>query len=63
MLASVVQLDASVSTATGSTAFFHGDLIMKVFSTVILSLLLIQEGQLSVSGQRRCMILVNRFED
>ena len=30
---------------------------------VILSLLLIQEGQLSVSGERMCTILVNRLED
>ena len=33
------------------------------FSTVILSLPLIQEGQLSVSGERMCTILVNRLED
>ena len=31
--------------------------------TVILFLLLIQEGQLSVSGERMCTILVNRLED
>ena len=30
----------------------------EVFSTVILSLPLIQEGQLSVSGERMCTILV-----
>ena len=30
---------------------------------VILSLPLIQEGQLSVSGDRMCTILVNRLED
>ena len=30
---------------------------------VILSLPLIQEGQLSVSGERMCTILVNRLED
>ena len=35
----------------------------KIFSTVILSLLPIQEGQLSVSGERMCIILVNRLED
>ena len=35
----------------------------EVFSTVILSLPLIQEGQLSVSGERMCTILVNRLED
>ena len=35
----------------------------EIFSTVILSLLLLQEGQLSVSGERMCTILVNRLED
>ena len=35
----------------------------KIFSTVILSLSLIQEGQLSVSGERMCTILVYRLED
>ena len=35
----------------------------EIFSMVILSLLLIQEGQLSASGERMCTILVNRLED
>ena len=35
----------------------------EIFSTVILSLPLIQEGQLSVSGKRMCTILVNSLED
>ena len=35
----------------------------EIFFTVILSLLLIQEGQLSVSGERMCTILINRLED
>ena len=35
----------------------------EIFCTVILSLSLIQEGQLSVSGERMCTILVNRLED
>ena len=35
----------------------------EIFSTVILSLPLIQEGQLSVSGERICTILVNHLED
>ena len=35
----------------------------EIFSTVILSLPLFQEGQLSVSGERMCTILVNRLED
>ena len=39
-------------------------LIVKyLFSTVILSLPLIQEGQLSVSGESMCTILVNCLED
>ena len=35
----------------------------EIFSTVILSLPLIKEGQLSVSGERMCTILVNCLED
>ena len=35
----------------------------EIFSMVILSLPLIQEGQLSVSGERMGTILVNRLED
>ena len=35
----------------------------EIFSTVIISFPLIQEGQLSVSGERMCTILVNRLED
>ena len=37
----------------------------EIFSAVILSLPLIHEGQLSVSGERMCTIglLVNRLED
>ena len=35
----------------------------EIFSMVILSLPLIQEGQLSVSGERMCTNLVNRLED
>ena len=35
----------------------------EIFSVVILSLPLIQEGQLSVSGKRMCTILVNCLED
>ena len=36
---------------------------LEIFSMVILSLPLIQEGQLSVSGERMCTILVNRLDD
>ena len=35
----------------------------EIVSTAILSLPLIQEGQLSVSGERMCTILVNSLED
>ena len=35
----------------------------ELFSMVILSLPLIHEGQLSVSVERMCTILVNRLED
>ena len=35
----------------------------EIFSTVILYFPLIQEGQLSVSGEGVCTIQVNRFED
>ena len=35
----------------------------EIFSTVILSRPLIEEGRLSVSGERMCTILVNRLED
>ena len=38
-------------------------LIPTIFSMVILPLVLIQEGQLSVSGDRMCTILVNHLED
>ena len=35
----------------------------EIFSTVILSLTLIQKRQLSVSGERMCTILVNSLEE
>ena len=64
MLASVAESDARLtgdqevlgSSPTGSTKILSWRLIMKyiVFSTVIVSLPLIQEGQLSVSGERMC---------
>ena len=34
-----------------------------LWKLIILSLPLIQEGQLSVSGERMCTILVNRLEE
>ena len=56
---------------TGSTPAEVGNILShsvveidhEIFSTVILSLPLIQEGQLSVSEERMCTILVNRLED
>ena len=39
------------------------DIYHEVFSTIIRSLPLIQEGQLSVSGERRCTPLVNSSEE
>ena len=49
------------STPPRSATFFRGN--HEIFSTVILSLPLIQEGQLSVSDERMCTIVVNRLED
>ena len=58
MAASVAQLDAPSDCRPGGVEIVH-----EIFSTVISSLLLIQEGQLSVSGERMCTILVNRSEN
>ena len=46
-------------TPTGLATFFHHE----IFSIVILSLPLIQEGQLPDSCERMCTILVNRLQD
>ena len=70
-LASVAQLDAPSDWRPGGRGFNprrgqqHSfvEIDHEIFSMVILSLLLIQEGQLSVSGKRMCTILVNRLED
>ena len=69
--ASVAQLDAPSDWRAGGRGFNprrgrqHSfvEIDHEIFSTVILSLPLIQEGQLSVSGERMCTILVNRLED
>ena len=69
--ASVAQLDAPSDWRPGGRGFNsrrgrqHSfvDIDHEIFSTVILSLPLIQEGQLSSSGERMCTILVNRLED
>ena len=69
--ASVAQLDAPSDWRPGGRGFNprrgrqHSfmEIDREIFSTVILSLPLIQEGQLSVSGEKMCIILVNRLED
>ena len=49
--------------ASKTVANFSACDLILFFSMVILSLPLIQEGQLSVSGERMCTILVNCLED
>ena len=69
--ASVAQLDVPSDWRPGGRGFNprrgpqHSfvEIDHEIFSTVILSLPLIQEGQLSVSGIRVCTILVNCLED
>ena len=69
--ASVAQLDAPSNWRPGGRGFnprrgrqhSFAEIDHEIFSTVILSLPLIQEGQLSVSGERMCTILVIRLED
>ena len=69
--ASITQLDAPSDWRRGGRGFNprrgrqHSfvEVDHEIFSTVILSLPLIQEGQLTVSGERMCTILVNRLED
>ena len=69
--ASVAQLDAPSDWRPGGRGFNprrgrqHSfvEIDHEIFSTVIVSLPLIQEGHLSVSGERMCTILVNRLED
>ena len=53
---------AHMEKGTGSTPAKVGN-ILEIFSRDILSLPMIQEGQLSVSGERMCTMLVNRLED
>ena len=69
--ASVTQLDVPSDWRPGGPGFNprrgrqHSfmEIDHEIFSTVTLSLPLIQEGQLSVSGERMCTILVNSLED
>ena len=60
------KLDARLTSdqeVAGSTPPGRQQIDHEIFSTVLLSLQLIQEGQLSVSGERMCTILVNRLEN
>ena len=62
LLASAAQLDAHWT--GGFDLHWVGNILSwsfdhDIFSMVILSLLLIQEGQLSVFGERICTVLVN----
>ena len=57
MPASVAQMDACPTgdqQVTGSIQHSSMEIDHRIFSKIILSLLLIQEGQLSVSGERMC---------
>ena len=54
--------DVAGSTSPGRQHSF-AEIDLEIFSTVILSLLLIQGGQLSVSGERLRINLVNRLKD
>ena len=69
--ASVAQLDAPSDWRPGGRGFnprrgrhhSFAEIDHEIFSTFITSLPLIQEGHLSVSGERMCTILVNRLGD
>ena len=60
--ASAGDQEVAGSASSGSAASFV-EIDHEIYFTVILSLPLIQEGQLSVSGERMCTILVNPLED
>ena len=61
---SVAQLDACpTGDQSRSATFFEIEIDHEIISTVILSLQLIQDEQLSVSGERMCTILVYHLED
>ena len=62
MLARLVIKRLWVRPQPGRQHFFV-EIDHEVFFTVILSLLLIREGQLSVSGERMHTILLNHLED
>ena len=56
--------DQEVADSTpAELATFFLDIDNEIISTIILSLQLIQEGQLLFSGERMCTILVNCLEN
>ena len=55
------EVAGSTPSEVGNYSFVEID--HEIFSTVILCLPLIQEGQFSVSGERMCTILVNSLKD
>ena len=67
----MTQLDAPSDLRQGGRGFNHRrsrqhsfvEIDHEIFSTVNLSRPLIQEGQLSNSGERMCTILINRLAD
>ena len=70
-ISNLAQMDAPSDWRSGGRSFnprqgrqhsFMG-IDQEILSMVILSLPLIQEGQLSVSSERMCTILINRLED
>ena len=70
LLASVAQLDAPSDWRQGrgfnprrGLQYSFVEIDHEIFSTVILSLQFIQEGQLSVFGEKMCTIQVNCLED
>ena len=58
-----VDQEVAGSTPRRGRQHFFVEIDHEIFSTVILSLPLIQEGHLSVSGERMCTKLVNSIED
>ena len=55
------EVTSSTHAEVGNILFVEID--REISSTLILSLSLIQEGQLSVSGERMCTVLVNCLEN
>ena len=66
MPALVVKLDARLTgdqEVAGPNPSSFVEIDHEIFSSVILSLPLMQEGRLSASGERMCKVLFNCLED